>query len=461
MDKMAWRFSLGIAVGSVLLLSVVACSKDQTPSTSQVSRDKVNAPSASKSEISPSTALLSTVTNLADKSDSEALTAIFSERGHGAAYLEKKDGRLRVVHNGKAGKPYPVISHLRLSPDGRHVAHDMLVDGKRRMVLDGIEGKPYDDVFEPVFSPDSRHLAYVAQLGQEKFVVVDGKESERFPGFAYAPVFNADSSRFAYVESATETTKARLTVCDLACKKLFVKEVEDYDLVANKERTRIAAISKIGSKRRVIGLSFDRPSAVQEGELYDLVDKLAYSLDGVSLSYLAKDGGKSYLVANGRKEILPDGDSREAPVVRPGNKGVGVILIAKDGRYYLHEAFGDGVKAGKKYDEAAQLTYNADGSRHAYCAKNGKNLFVVQNGKEGPAFDMVINPLFTPDGRLLVYRARKDGKRFVVVADADGKIVRQHQAYELVFDTVFTADGKSVAYGVKDGDKLIWKVEKL
>jgi len=30
-----------------------------------------------------------------------------------------------------------------------------------------------------------------------------------------------------------------------------------------------------------------------------------------------------------------------------------------------------------------------------------------------------------------------------------------------VFETTFTEDGKSVAYGVKDGNQLSWKVEKL
>ncbi len=85
----------------------------------------------------------------------------------------------------------------------------------------------------------------------------------------------------------------------------------------------------------------------------------------------------------------------------------------------------------------------------------------MANGKEGPVFDRVVTPLFSPDGTLLVCCARKDGRRFVVVADAGGKTVRRHQAYEQVFPVTFTSDGKSVAYGVKDGNKLIWKVEKM
>jgi len=60
-----------------------------------------------------------------------------------------------------------------------------------------------------------------------------------------------------------------------------------------------------------------------------------------------------------------------------------------------------------------------------------------------------------------VYRARQDNKRFVVVADTNGTILKRHQGYDQVFETVFTADGKSVAYGVKDGNQIVWKVEKL
>ena len=105
--------------------------------------------------------------------------------------------------------------------------------------------------------------------------------------------------------------------------------------------------------------------------------------------------------------------------------------------------------------------YSGDSGLHAYAARKGNNWFVVVNGKEGPAFDRVVTPMFSPDGSRLVYRARQDGKRFVVVADANGKVIRQHPAYEQVFPVAFTADGNSVAYGVKDGRKLIWKVDPV
>jgi Tol biopolymer transport system component len=74
---------------------------------------------------------------------------------------------------------------------------------------------------------------------------------------------------------------------------------------------------------------------------------------------------------------------------------------------------------------------------------------------------MVIEPTFTPDNRYVVFRARKDGKRFVAVADSTGKVIHEYPPYDMVFRPVFTADGKSVAYGIVDGTKLVWKVDAL
>ena len=91
--------------------------------------------------------------------------------------------------------------------------------------------------------------------------------------------------------------------------------------------------------------------------------------------------------------------------------------------------------------------------------RGGATWFAVLDGKEGPPFDRVVTPVFSPDGRFLAYRARKDGRRFVVVADTRGGGLSVHPAYDQVFPVRFAADGKSIAYGAKDGAKAGWKVE--
>lgn len=208
----------------------------------------------------------------------------------------------------------------------------------------------------------------------------------------------------------------------------------------------------------MIDFSFAKPDIVHESPLYEVIERLVVGDDGESVSYCALKGGKRLLVLNDREESLPKGLLPELPVIRPDKKGVG-LLLGSEKKISLHQSFYNVSEKGKKYDEAASLTYSKDGRFYAYAARNGENWFVVVNGKEGPAFDKVVAPLFSPDDKFLVYRARKDGKRFV--ADTNGKTIKQHPAYEQVFDVHFTPDGSSVAYGVKDGNQLILKEVKL
>ncbi|TWJ32962.1 WD40 repeat protein [Geobacter argillaceus] len=385
---------------------------------------------------------------------------VFNERGRGVAYIAEIAGTLHVVHDGTIGRPYQAIDNLQINPDGQRIAYSASVNGKRCPVTDGREGQLFDDTGVPVFSPDGRHVAHKVIMGGKIHIVVDNELSDGYRAYGGNPVFSADSAKVAYVEGAEENRKTRLIVSDLAFKKKIVKESCGSLMVTNRDKTRIAAINDINNKQRVIVFGFDRPDAMQEGPLYDSIEFPAFGKDGDAVAYVAKKGEARVLVLNGQERPLPEGDLIEAPVVHPDRKKAGIIMAIKH-RYFLHEPFSHDEPKEKQYDEAAELVYNRDGSRHAYTARNGKNWFLVVNGKEGPAFDRVVTPMFSPDGSRLIYRARKDGKRFVVVADANGVVMRQHPNYEMVFPPVFTADGKSVAYGVKDGQQLIWKVENL
>lgn len=396
----------------------------------------------------------------AGKGATSLFTVVFSERGGGAAYSAEKDGKSYVVHNGKAGNLYQSIGAIVLSPDGKRIAYSAQVDGSWRMVTDGKDGRGFDQINEPAFSPDGRHIVYVARSGEQWHIVVDNTMSQGKKAHYGDPVFSSDSLKIAYIVHTDGDQKTRFVVRDLASKKQSQKEVSGALMVVNKDRTMIATVTESDKKQSMIQISLNQPDAVVEGAQYDAISHLAFGADGASVSYIAERGGKRFVILNGKEERLPDGDPAGPPVVRPDNKGVGIIMASKDGTF-LHEAFSRVGGKKERYDEAADLVYGKDSSMHAYAARKGNNWFIVVNGREGPVFDRVVSPLFSPDGTLLAYRARKDGKRFVVVADAAGNVLRHHPAYEQVFPPVFTADGKSVAYGVKDGNKLIWKVEKL
>ena len=455
-----------IITGIVLALSLAGCNRQQ--------EKHLTASSPAINKVAATTTVLATIVaderplqpipgHAAPESRDQpaSFQVIFSESGRGVAYIGEKSGKVYVVHNQRRGKAYASVGTIVLSSDGRRIAYAALVDDKWCMVVDGREGRRYDTLLTPIFSPDGQHVAYQAKEGEKWYLVVDNRPNAGTIASYTTPAFSADSTSIAYVEAATTNDKMRLIVSDLAFGKQSVKwSIGDLLFSTNRDKTRIAAAQVVGNKIRIIDFSFATPDVVHEGPLYDLIEQLTLSDDGESITYCALRGRKRLLVMNDKEESLPKGVLPELPVIRPDKKGVG-LLLGYQHRISLHQGFFNSKEKGNKYDEAADLAYSKDSRHYAYAARKGEHWFVVVNGKEGPAFDRVVTPVFSPDSTYLIYRARKDGKRFIIVADTNGRTIKQHPSYEQVFQPVFTADGKSVAYGVKEGNKLIWKVEKL
>jgi WD40 repeat protein len=392
---------------------------------------------------------------------STSVQPLFSKHGGGVAYSAEKNDKVYVVHNGRAGKHYDAVGAIALSPDGRRIAYGALVGGKWHMVIDGKEGAAFSTVKSPLFSPDGSHLAYQAMSGEKWYLVVDITPNAGTDTRFLDHQFSADSGKIAYLDNADDYNRGRLVISDLAFTQQTVISPSAFKMILNRNGSRIAAISLRDNKQHIVECSFDRPDAIKNGPHYSAIHNPAFGPDGVALSYTAERDGKRIMVLNDREEALPDGGSLVGePVARPDQKAVGTIISANN-QAFFHLCFLDEGKKENSYDEANSLTYNWDGSVHAYTARKGNSWFIVVNGVEGEKFDRVILPKFSPDGKYLAYRARKDGKRFVVVANKSGKIIRKHPTHEQIFDVEFTAGGKSVGYGVKDGQKLVWQVEAL
>jgi hypothetical protein len=382
----------------------------------------------------------------------------FSERGGGVAWTEESAAGFQVFHNGNPGKTYAAVGALALSPDGRSCAHGALVDGAWRMVVDGKAGAPFAAVQAPVFSPDGAHLAYQAMAGERWNLVVDGLvrdgTSRRYEG----QEFSADGGRLAFITEVDDDGRGTLVVSDLAFKSPEVVKKGAFKLTVNASRTRLLAVVTQGPEERLVVADFDAPSRARLGPVGESVSFAGFGPDGLSVMQVAVRGGRRVLSLGELEFPLGTVTPVGPPSGRPGLEGAG-ILVATDRGVVLQEV-GRGAAQGQRvYEEAEGLVYSGDGATCAYAARRGESWYVVVGGQEGPPFDRVVTPAFSADGRMVVYRARKDGARFVVVAGLDGKTVRQHRSYEQVFPVRFTADGKSVAYGVKDGRLLAWKVE--
>lgn len=460
-----YRFSTVISIVIVLVLS--GCSRQQEkpvtvspPAVSEVATGTTVLATIADDEKPPRT-IPGHAESPASRNEPASFQVIFSESGRGVAYTAEKNDKFNVVHNSTRGKEYSAVGAVVLSPDGRRIAYGALADGKWRMVVDGHEGRPYDVLLTPIFSPDGQHVAYQAKEGTTWYIVVDKTPNTGTKASYTTPEFNADSTLIAYVESADSSSGMRLIVSDLTFHQQSVKRsIGDLLFTTNRDKTRIAAAQVVENKLRIIDFSFAGPDAVHEGPLYDVIEKLTFSDDGASVAYCALKGRTRLLVLNNREELLPNGLLPQLPVVSPDNKKVGMLLTSQN-RFFLHQSFLNSAENGKKYNEAADLAYSRDGRFSAFAARRGEHWFIVVNGKEGPSFDRVVSPVFSRDGQRLVYRARKDGKRFLVVADTAGRTIKQHASYEQVFQPAFSADGKSIVYGVKDGNKLIRKVDDV
>lgn len=388
----------------------------------------------------------------------EGLLVFFHPGGKGVAYTRKEGEGLRLVFNGKAGAPVATIDAVVFSPDGKRIAYSAMVGKRWRMFVDGAAGIDSEQTTNPSFSPDSRHLAYGVKTAAGWSLVIDGRLTQMNKAFLGNPVFSADSAKVAFTEADRADSQPRLVIADLSLKKLYAVEGSDTEFAVNSENSRIALSRHQGNARNLVEVDFLKAAPVGDGAGYDAVTNVTYASAGDNLAYYGTRGGKNYLVTNGREEALPPGNLPWAPLI-PSRDGVVAAFVDNGTGISLHRASSAGDDAA--YEEIGDRAISRKGDLFAYAARRGTSWFVVVNGKEGAPFDKVVSPAFSPDNRFLVYRARKDGKRFMVVSDRTGKVLKQHQSYEMVFPPVFTSDGKSVAYGVKDGQQLVWKVEKL
>lgn len=387
--------------------------------------------------------------------------------GSGYAYVEPIEGKFRVIHNGNAGKPYFAVSELSLSKDGKRHAYVARVseteDRKEyRVVVDGEERTQHRENDNQYFSSDGKyHIATVTE-GDSRYIVIENKIYRDY-SLAQGPVIRSDPGLLAF-SSRQKDGKKQFIISDMNLQNRQVYPSCGEHIIPNTDLSRLAVVCLDAGKSSVKVVDFQSREILSHSEFDGTITHLSFSPDNRSLSYSVwKDQKERFILYGDKKEKIPDGDEfMSDPLVLSEPESVGVIV----GNYYqmrLYRAFQNKNKNGRIYGFISDFVTSKDGRNHAYIAVNaGPPLHrIVVNGNEGPTFDKIVSPVFSPDGNHLAYRARQDGKRFLVVSDMKGKVVRRHKDYAMVFQPVFSADGASVAYGVLDGNELWWKVEKV
>jgi hypothetical protein len=399
-------------------------------------------------------------THLATIPDGQESEAFFlSDDGRRLAYIVKKEGKDSLVLDGRESQSYQNISRVVFSPDCRSVAFKATEQGKQSVIVNGKSEKPFESIGTLQFAPDGR-VVYEAMRNKKWFLVAGKAESPAFDMPFEAPMISPDGTKMAYFEQHLATKKSNLIVCNLDMKKRI--KGNDYDAItrikASKTNAGFAYVVLKNGKQVVVSASFPANNTLSEteGPAFDQILTLDVSDDGAHLAYLARRDKTVLLVRDGVELPFPEHEMRSQTLItkngRTFNAGVtrGQFSTIMDGKSY-----------GVSYDGIKDPVFSDDGSMFAFVARQGDKNHVVVNNNNGPKYDMIVGPQFSPDNARLIYRARQDGKRFVVVADAHGNTIDQQPDYDMVWQPVFTPDGRSIAYCVKIGKELWWKVEAV
>ncbi len=394
----------------------------------------------------------------------------FSPDGTRLAYVASRGADEEfVVVNGEPGPSFrevcKYIGQLAFSPDSKHLAY---VASPSILVYDGKQQEPkYRMMWGVAFSPDSAHLAYKAAEGRKEFVVVDGKPGPKNDKLSFEPLcFRADGvveylayrdgsyyrvkqSSPAWVTSevhkrtgTTETTTATTTERTIRS-SLF----EDDGPVQEKQ---IPPLKTVPSTR---------PSSLFEDE--EPAPTPGATEVGTRRSPLFDDEG-----AGEPTKTIPGEPSQEGPTAyrvveeRIGEISRGPFLRGEWSRDRLHVAYKvtagekrwfiafDG-KLGPEFEEVGDPVLSENGLHVAYTAWQGNKGVAVVDHTPGPRFDSVRRPKLSSDGSHVAYPASEGGKWFVVV---DGKRGPEFDAIEYV---QMTSDGAHVAYKARQGRKYL------
>jgi len=231
----------------------------------------------------------------------------------------------------------------------------------------------------------------------------------------------------------------------------------DADVAVSKDRKRVAWIAKRG---RGLGLMINGEAF---GPEYQAVGSPTFCGDGQRVAWAAKREKKWVLVVDGKElgqeysyvksvECSPDGKRiAHAATYRLESRGDWAMVV--DGK--VGPTF-PGLQVGpNEYYQMGSAFFSPDSSRVAYLGwkQVGMNIhdILVLDGEAGPAYETILGPVFSADGKHVAYtakRGKKDEALFV-----DGKSIASYE--EILSIPAFSPDGKSLALMIGKDKKMV------
>lgn len=277
-------------------------------------------------------------------------------------------------------------------------------------------------------------------------------------------VFGPDGRSAAYVIQKNQKYSKCVPVLD-GREKMGYDFI--YEPIAVSKNSRFAYRARTSGSRSVGIIVPAKEYMVRNGftgKAYDEVGEIVFSPDGKNSAYTARARRKMFVVMEddpnrknqGKGGVLLSGDLEQRQyeyvdqlVFSPNGARFGYLAIKEDNKAV---AVIDGVES-PAYDMVANIAFSPDGKQVAYWIKKDNLYHVWNDGKEGAAYKNGGTIFFSPSGKRMAYPAQKDDKWVMVV---DGK---EMAAYDNIGNPFFSPDSKRVAYSARNGDKWTMVVD--
>jgi Tol biopolymer transport system component len=197
------------------------------------------------------------------------------------------------------------------------------------------------------------------------------------------------------------------------------------------------------------------PTAPPSGSRLEVKETSLGTIKGVHPSIWSGEPG-----TGGTLTVSPDGNRIGYVVLKSPSKGWMALAPFMVGRSGTAKVVVDGVE-GPEYEGVGMPVFSPDSRRVAYRAMHGGKFsvgtsaigrfrqMVVVDGVEGPAYEEVGEPLFSPDSQHIAYGASVDRRPHMIVDGAPGA------AYDRVTFPVFSPDSRRVAYIAWQGKEMM------
>lgn len=404
---MRWfSFVLLLSLGS---LQGAASNEQDKASTPPSTPPQSDTPKPEKQDKGESSKLLTTKATLLFPHPTDKIvleTINVTDSGKIAFVVKTKDGKERVLVNGKPHKPYPNIVPINLlaaaqglspqqqanirasrgalarlikfTPNTERVFYTVY-NGRGYMIAgDGYESKLYDSIMEgmPVLSPDSKKTAFAAGRGGKWFIVTNDKESKDFDDILVGTlVFSPDSERLAFC--ARKATAWSVYVGETAYPAH--EGIAEGSPIFSPDSKKIAYIA-FGRQNRNIVMLDGRPI----GEYDAIGDRtLTFSPNSAHIALAGKLKNLWYIQVDGKA-------------------------------FGPYEAVGEGSPLYSKDSKRVVWTAKVNGMWYVF--ENGKELtYPAKPPKKKPepiAAEHILKgtPVFSPDGTKLAFGMSRQGK---------------------------------------------------